>query len=168
VTSERKREANRRNASRSTGPRSPAGKATASANAFRHGLAINPSVQAALTPRLEQLKAGFARGNADLAVQMEAERVAEATLALALVQDVRFNIIERARRAMEPSIPINSECRDKSLPPGASVPCASSLVNSYEPSKVLSELESLHRYERRAMSSRRKAIRRLDVALRDI
>jgi hypothetical protein len=40
LTSEMKQRANRQNARASTGPRSPAGKARAAANARRHGLAI--------------------------------------------------------------------------------------------------------------------------------
>lgn len=49
MTSERKIQANRRNAQRSTGPRTPEGKAAVSRNAFKHGLRSRAALFAAPT-----------------------------------------------------------------------------------------------------------------------
>jgi Ni/Co efflux regulator RcnB len=45
MTTDRKRRANQRNAQRSTGPRTQAGKARSKQNAWKHGLAVPISVQ---------------------------------------------------------------------------------------------------------------------------
>ncbi len=59
MTSEAKRAANRANAKKSTGPRSPAGKARASQNARRHGLsrptAADPASRNAIDARASSL-----------------------------------------------------------------------------------------------------------------
>jgi hypothetical protein len=53
MASERQIAANRRNALKSTGPRTTAGKLRASANALRHGLAASPLRQHALFPEIK-------------------------------------------------------------------------------------------------------------------
>ncbi|RXG83571.1 hypothetical protein [Bradyrhizobium vignae] len=55
MTTERLRAANRANAQRSTGPRSPTGKARASYNAHRHGLAAQAQLDSSQLERAEQL-----------------------------------------------------------------------------------------------------------------
>jgi hypothetical protein len=80
--SKRKLEANRRNAARSTGPRSAAGRDRARRNAMRHGLLANDPKDDALcakTERLAALLAGEAAGGDQLAL---ARLAAEAQLAV--------------------------------------------------------------------------------------
>jgi hypothetical protein len=55
MASERQIAANRRNARKSTGPRSGAGKKRASRNAYRHGLTLSITSTEALAKQLETL-----------------------------------------------------------------------------------------------------------------
>lgn len=62
MTSERKMEANRQNAKRSTGPKTEIGKARSSRNARQHGLSrLNREDDSSAIPDGSQNKAGFAR-----------------------------------------------------------------------------------------------------------
>ena len=70
MTSPAKIAANRRNARRSTGPRSTAGKARARRNAFRHGLATPASVDHVATDRIDELVDALTR---DFSRQLEYE-----------------------------------------------------------------------------------------------
>jgi hypothetical protein len=54
VATEKQIAANRRNARRSTGPRTAAGKAISSCNAFRHGLSLPPEIDAAAKAVIDQ------------------------------------------------------------------------------------------------------------------
>jgi len=90
MTSPAKIRANRRNALRSTGPKSPAGKAVAARNARRHGLTVpvldEPSLVpevVALARRIETSVRGYA---ADAAGHVLACRVAETMIDLARVR----------------------------------------------------------------------------------
>src|SRR6266853_345208 len=55
MASERQIAANRRNARKSTGPRSGAGRKRASHNAYRHGLNLNMTSTAAFAKQLDKL-----------------------------------------------------------------------------------------------------------------
>ncbi len=69
--------ANRGNAQMSTGPRSQAGKSRASRNAFRHGLAVDVHLDAAITPEVEKLARALAGAQTeDSAVRRAAELAA--------------------------------------------------------------------------------------------
>src|SRR5262249_62029540 len=86
MASERQIAANRRNAARSTGPRSSAGKSRASGNAYRHGLSVRVDASAPLAPQLET-RARKINGKADDALTLEAAReIVQAELDLARVR----------------------------------------------------------------------------------
>jgi len=76
--SARKRAANARNASRSTGPRTAAGKARAARNARRHGLTLSLSEAPSWWPILGALTEAFAGPQADQGRRERAMRVAYA------------------------------------------------------------------------------------------
>src|SRR5262245_64138451 len=99
MTSETKRAVNRRNASRSTGPRSAAGKKRVSQNALRHGLAISLREDAAAQAEIERLAKlicgdGASRLKYELALVM-----AESEIVLRRARMARVAIIERAMNA---------------------------------------------------------------------
>ena len=77
MISERKLAANRRNASRSSGPRTLRGKSRSSRNALRHGLAVPLSNDPARLFEIEQLAKILSASSNDLLCQDEARELAE-------------------------------------------------------------------------------------------
>ena len=95
MASERQIAANRRNARKSTGPRSSAGKRRASGNAYRHGLNLSVGASAPLAPQLEKLVRKIA-GSTDDAITLErAREIAQAELDLARVRRAKVALIDR-------------------------------------------------------------------------
>lgn len=120
--------ANRRNAQRSTGPRSVQGKVQSSQNAVRHGLARK--------------------------IASDAE-VAE-TIALALAVESPLEIPTPVRQALAQSMQQLSRIRK--LRADLLEECISGTADS---TAVAVNLSALERYERRALSSRKRAIHKL-------
>jgi hypothetical protein len=96
VASERQATANRRNARRSTGPRSNAGKTRTSRNAYRHVLSSSISSTAAFAKQLAQLARKIAGDTQDEMILQYARAVAEAELDLARVRRAKVALIQRA------------------------------------------------------------------------
>jgi hypothetical protein len=96
MASERQIAANRRNARKSSGPRSGAGRKRASRNAYRHGLTLSITSTAAFAKQLDKLARKIA-GNTDDAITLErAREIAQAELELARVRRAKVALIERA------------------------------------------------------------------------
>ena len=96
MASERQIAANRRNARKSTGPRSGAGRNRSSRNAYRHGLTLSIASTAAFAKQLDNLARKIA-GNTDDAISLEcALQIAQAELELARVRRAKVALIERA------------------------------------------------------------------------
>ena len=131
MTSSRQRDANRRNARRSTGPRTAAGKAAARLNARRHGLAVPLRSEPGADKEIERLADAIAGARSDL---MDlARRIAEADIELRRIRQARL------ARAKNPHLPT-------------------------DPSLLNQEASAFERYERRALSRRKFAIRDFDAA----
>ncbi len=96
MASERQIAANRRNARKSTGPRSGAGRKRASRNAYRHGLTLSISSTAAYAKQLDKLVRKIAGDTEDEIVLERARAVAQAELELARVRRAKVALIERA------------------------------------------------------------------------
>jgi hypothetical protein len=173
-TSQRKVEANRRNARLSTGPRSPAGKARAARNAMRHGLAA-ATADWACSAELQQLANLLNGEDRDGLVIAEARNVAEATLQIIQIRQLRTNMINGAMAAANSAAPRLDESGLK--PPGdaarmmdgsaaargghATEPFSETERAALAVAVLAKDVERLDRYECRAFSRRKMAARRL-------
>jgi hypothetical protein len=94
MASEKQIAANRRNATKSTGPRSLAGKQRASRNAYRHGLSLPITASATLGQELEN-RAREIAAESDGAVTLERARtIVEPELDLARMRRVKVALME--------------------------------------------------------------------------
>lgn len=176
MASQRQIEANRRNAAKSTGPRSRGSKKRISKNALKHGLSIPSQARGPQAGKLEKLAEQVAGARRDRITLELARAVAIATFDLARVRRVRTQLIKgvSALGSVDPP-PIFESIRDElrylklALRTNAS-PLAPHAPSSTMPSdevardaeavrRALPELARLDRYEARAISRRDRAIR---------
>ena len=168
MTSIRKIVSNRSNAARSCGPRSAAGKGSASRNALRHGLAVSISNDPAMSAEAERLAKVIAGVNASSARLAQARIIADAELDLLRIRHAQVmwmnsklepviaSGIHAQDAAMSRLADSNSGARSNSVLENIELPAqsfAASMLN------VLPQLIRLDRYERRAISRRRRAMR---------
>jgi hypothetical protein len=175
MASERQIAANRRNARKSTGPRSAAGKKRAGRNAYRHGLSVSMSSNAAFAKELDRLVREIAGDTKDAIALERARAVAEAELER--VRQAKVALIERVSAFGKLDPPqltvaqmirlLNAIDRGRFIVPK---PDASATMPSQEPDRsaeavrrVLPDLRKLDRYEHRAALRRDHAVRDLLV-----
>jgi hypothetical protein len=150
MASERQISANRRNAQKSAGPRTEAGKRRASRNAHWHGLASQSVLSVDFRQQIEELTRTLS-GDSDSALTREwARTAAESTLDLARVQHVKLALLNRITAAQDQQ---NSSSRR--LKSQGSEQSEENIL------LVLSELQALERYEQRFSSRRNRAIRKI-------
>jgi hypothetical protein len=147
MASERQIEANRRNAAKTAGPRTAAGKRRASRNSFRHGLAARAVLTAHAAEQAEELARAFADGSHSVLVNEKARTAAEATLDLA-----------RARQAKVAPMRIIAGLDTHIEPRSLASNIAPHMSEPMTFLDALSKLAAIERYERRALSRRNRAI----------
>jgi hypothetical protein len=131
VTSDRKIAANRKNAEKSTGPRTEAGRATSRRNARRHGLATGIGSDPAFRDDIEVLAGLLAGGRENIGEFVR--EAAEAHLELARIRKIRASLCARMRFFGDAPREVLMEAAEK--------------------------FARLERYERRAFSRRKRAMR---------
>jgi hypothetical protein len=131
MTSERKATSNRKNAQNSTGPRSELGRRHSRRNALRHGLAIAIGSDPSFSKDIEALAKALGNGGGQIVGEF-ARQVAEAEFDL-----LRIRKLKAARFS---SVSGNPEAK---------------LEDYAELSETLAQLD---RYERRAISRRKRAV----------
>jgi hypothetical protein len=184
MTSDRKIAANRRNASRSTGPRSAAGKARSSRNALRHGLTISLANDTSRSAEIQRLAHAIA-GTSDPSRFHFACQAAQAELEILRVRVARAALINHVTNnnhsTSEPqTMRVNWRSIERlswlasSLDQEAAAAVQSSIellrqprpAKSKQPdrafARIASKLAKYDRYEYGAILRRRRALRELD------
>jgi hypothetical protein len=154
MISERRLQANRANARRSTGPTSAAGKARAAQNARRHGLSQDVLADPALGQDVEALAQRIAREAARPDLIDLARRVAQAQIDVHRICQFRHERLQGAMAGLD-----GGPC---GAPPR--VCSADELALALAP--LAKELKKIDRYTRRALSRRKFTVRDFAVAQR--
>ena len=181
MTSDRKIKANRANAQASTGPKTADGRARSARNALRHALSLPVCSNPTLSEEVETLACEIAGPGANAETKELARRVAEAQIDLRRVRYARHKLLSDALadpyydswrekrvkmavlrsllRKNAPDLTVENLVALNSTPQG---PHKFATILSQEAKQLL----AMDRYERRALSRRKSAIRAFDETCR--
>jgi hypothetical protein len=180
MATQRQIAANRRNARKSTGPRSNAAKKRSSRNAYRHGLTSSLPSSAAIAKWLDEFARKIAGNSKSEIILQLARAAAQAELDLAGVRHVKVALIQRvsALGTLDAPRVFGSSAAEirylKCILSGRAPPILPDPVDplatmpTQEPERTaeavrraLPELRKLDRYESRAIARRDRAIREI-------
>ena len=184
MTSIRKIKANRANARASTGPTTPQGRAHAARNALRHALSVSVLSDPFLSEEVDALAHEIAGPDAVAEIQEPARRIAEAEIDLRRARYACLELLTRALGDQDDEFEARVRKRDAVVRGLARVngPFAPMPYDAVElrystpkgPLKLASilsdtarQLLAMERYERRARSRRKFAIRAYDEVMND-
>ncbi len=141
MTTERRRQANQQNARRSTGPKTSAGKAQSKQNAWKHGLSVAVSVQPHFADLIRDLETGLHGESEHAPPGEDVHAVAVAAVEVLRARSIRSMMIEQLAK----------HCSDLTL--------AGASASKDDLADLMQHLLRADRYERRALSRRKSAIR---------
>jgi hypothetical protein len=156
MSSAKQIEANRRNAQKSKGPRTAAGKARASCNSRKHALSTISHNNPLFAQRIEAIARELCPETTNSALWEQALIIGECTTVLICVRDTRIALIEQSLGSTS-AHKTDADAGRAEL--GRSQCKPAPLRDEFEAMGLAErELDRLERYKRRALSRRKQAI----------
>jgi hypothetical protein len=164
MTSERRLAANRKNAKRSTGPRTARGKLRVRSNAVQHGLTTTALRHPALAMDIQRMAKAICAESKNRLQFDQALSIAESELMLTKVRSTRFGALQflsSIAPAGNDPVAASSEAQAHAVMDAAAQDEVTGAMQDGPAAfqRVLAEMTRYSRYERRALSRRQRAIR---------
>ena len=161
MASDKQIAANRRNAMRSTGPRTRSGKARSRANSLRHGLLSKVLVDPALANETDQLARRIAQEHGKPDDCFESRTIAEAELIILSARAVRVQLLDTTSSQHAPDTKADDGRHSEEGSRGGEVASVEERDLALAYLRSLPTLSRIDKYERVAVLRRQRAVRKL-------